>query len=75
MGRMVEQPTHVPSGVTDKGARGPMLCSGIISPSLSNVLTIQNHKNRVKVEVQYFLILMHHNTSDINYKRSFKQHQ
>lgn len=50
---MVEQPTHVPSGVTDKGARGPVLCSGIISPSLSNVLTIQNHKNRVKVEVQY----------------------
>lgn len=39
-------------------------------PPVTDVLTIHNHKNLV--EVQYFLILMHHNTSDINYHWSFK---
>lgn len=45
------------------------------SPSLMDALTIQDHKNHVKVEVQYFLMLMHHNTSDINYYRSSKLFQ
>lgn len=37
---------------------------------VTDVSTIQNHKTHV--ETHYFLILMHHNTSDINYHRSFK---
>lgn len=41
-------------------------------PSLIDVLTIRAHKNHVKVEVQYFLTMMDHNTSDINYYRSSK---
>lgn len=44
MGRIVKQPSYVPSGGMDKGERRLLLCNEIILPSPSNVLIIQKSK-------------------------------